>query len=90
VIQPLQAHSGLDVRTLKPRYGQHLTFWGNIDARKMSDTPEALEAEVRDKLAVAKEGGGYIYHSDHSVPPEVSFDRYQWLMNDLLVRYGSY
>jgi uroporphyrinogen decarboxylase len=62
---------------------------GNIDVRKMSESAQALEAEVRAKLATAKQGGGYIYHSDHSVPPTVSLDRYHFLMK-LLDRYGTY
>ena len=89
VIQPLQAHAGLDVRLLKPKYGDRLTFWGNIDARKMSGPAEDLEAEIRDKITIAKQGGGYMYHSDHSIPPEVSFDRYKWIM-ELVRKYGAY
>jgi len=90
VLQPLQAQSGMDVRQLKPRYGDKLTFWGNIDVTKMSGPAEVLEAEVREKLLVAKAGGGYLYHSDHSIPPEVSFQRYQWMMNELVLKYGQY
>jgi len=33
----------------------------------MSD-PEAIEQEIRTKLTAAKQDGGYIFHSDHSVP----------------------
>ncbi len=89
VLQPLQAHSGMDVRSLKPLYGDRLTFWGNIDAAKMSGPADELEAEIRDKLTVAKQGGGYIFHSDHSVPPEVSFERYLWILQ-LVEKYGTY
>ena len=89
VIQPLQASTGLDVRKLKPLYGDRLTFWGNIDVTKMSGPAEACEAEIRDKLTMAKQGGGYMYHSDHSVPPEVSFERYQRIMK-LVEECGRY
>jgi len=43
----------------------------------MDGDPAAMEAEIRDKLLQARVGGGYIYHSDHSVPPTVSWERYQ-------------
>ena len=89
VIQPLQAHAGLDIRELKAAYGASLTFWGNIDVRKMSGPAEACEQEIREKVVCGKEGGGYMYHSDHSVPPEVTFSRYQWIM-ELLDKYGRY
>jgi len=90
VIQPLQASAGLDVRQLKARWGGQLTFWGNIDVRAMSGTDEEIEEEIRSKLAVAKAGGGYIYHSDHSVPPEVSYERYRRVRYELLPEYGTY
>ncbi len=89
VLQPLQARAGMDVRQLKPRYGDQLTFWGNIDVTKMSGPAAECEAEIRDKITLAKQGGGYMYHSDHSVPPEVSFDRYRWIM-DRVAAYGGY
>jgi hypothetical protein len=38
-----------------------------------------IEAEVRSKAALAV-NGGYIFHSDHSVPATVSLERYQWLL----------
>lgn len=89
VLQPLEAKSNLDVRLLKQEYGKDLAFFGNIDVRRMSGTPTELEEEVRSKLEVAMRGGGYIYHSDHSVPPTVSFQNYTYLMK-LLERYGVY
>jgi len=89
VLQPLQAQAGMDVRQLKPIYGQDLTFWGNISVPKMAGPAEDCEAEIREKITVAKQGGGYMYHSDHSVPPEVSFDRYRWVL-ELVDRYGRY
>jgi uroporphyrinogen decarboxylase len=89
VINPLEAKSGLDVRHLKQRYGTHLTFFGNINVITMSQSKETLEAEIRQKLSVAKQGGGYIYHSDHSIPPEVSWERYKLIMA-WVQRYGQY
>jgi len=89
VLQPLEAKAGLDVRQLKCQYGRDLAFMGNIDARVISRSRAEIEEEVRSKLEVAKVGGGYIYHSDHSVPPSVSFANYTYLMS-VLENYGSY
>ena len=89
VLQPMEAKSHLDVRELKAEYGRDLVFFGNIDVRKMSASKAELEDELRSKLEVAMRGGGYIYHSDHSVPPTVSFENYLFLMQ-LLDRYGHY
>ena len=90
VIQPLEAKSGLDVRELRKTYGDRVTFWGNINAINMADgSDEEIKQEIRSKLTPFRDaGGGYMYHSDHSVPPEVSFDRYR-LVLDLVRKYGT-
>ena len=89
VLQPLEAKAGLDVRKLKQEYGKQLAFMGNIDVQKMSASKEELEQEVRTKLAAVMPGGGYIYHSDHSVPSTVTYESYLYL-TDLLRKYGAY
>jgi uroporphyrinogen decarboxylase len=89
VLQPLQASAGVDVRRLKQTHGDRLTFWGNIDVNELSGSEEECEAEIREKLTVAKQGGGYIYHSDHSIPPTISFARYCRIM-ELVERFGRY
>ncbi|AQT68682.1 methylcobalamin:coenzyme M methyltransferase [Anaerohalosphaera lusitana] len=89
VLNPLEAKSGLDVCWLKDKYGEDLTFFGNIDAIKMSGTDEEIEEELQRKVTAAKQGGGYIYHSDHSVPPEVSWGRYKHIM-EMVSKYGKY
>jgi uroporphyrinogen decarboxylase len=72
------------------KYGDHLTFWGNINIITMSDgTDDEIEEEIRSKVTPFKEsGGGYIYHSDHSVPPTVNFERYR-LVLDLVRKYSA-
>jgi uroporphyrinogen decarboxylase len=89
-LQPLEVKANMDVRELKAEYGDRLSFMGNIDARKMADpNPGVIEEEIRTKLETAKVGGGYIYHSDHSVPPTVSFEQYRRVL-ELVRRYGGY
>ena len=89
VLQPLEAKAHMDVRELKREYGRSLAFMGHIDVQKMSGSRADLEEDVRSKLAIAMKDGGYIYHSDHSVPASVSFADYQFLMG-LLQTYGRY
>jgi uroporphyrinogen decarboxylase len=77
------------VRELKQQYGDRLAFMGNIDTRKMAHPdPAVIEEEIRTKLESAKVGGGYIYHSDHSVPPTVSFEQYCRVL-ELVRQYGN-
>ncbi len=88
-LHPLEAKAGLDVRELKAQFGDRLVFYGNIDARALAGTREEIEAEIVSKITVAKEGGGYIYHSDHSVPNNVSLENYRFAL-DLVRRVGRY
>ncbi len=84
VIEPLEARAGNDVRLLKPLYGDKITFMGNINADVIANgTREQIRHEVISKVTVAKQGGGYIYHIDHSVPPTVSYADYSLLMETL-------
>jgi uroporphyrinogen decarboxylase len=89
-LQPLEVKAQMDVVQLKRDYGDRVTLMGGIDVRVMAEgTDEELEEEVRSKLTVAKEHGGYIYHSDHSVPDNVSFGSYSRTM-ELVKEYGRY
>lgn len=89
-LQPLEVKAGMDVRELKRDFGEALSFMGNIDARLFQrNDREGLESELREKITVARAGGGYVYHSDHSVPPGTDLDTYRFAM-DCVERYGAY
>jgi len=89
-LQPLEVKSGMDLVELKEEYGNKISFMGGIDVRLMAlNDPKPLEKEIREKVAVAKDGGGYIYHSDHSVPNNVSFQQYIRVI-ELIRKYGKY
>ena len=89
-LQPLEVKAGMNVISLKRQYGDRLSFMGGIDVRCMSHPdPAVIEKEIVEKFAVAKQGSGYIYHSDHSVPDNVSFQQYQRVI-ELVRQHGRY
>lgn len=89
-LQPLEVKAGMDLKELKPKYGDQMAFMGGIDVRAMaSPDPSLIEEEIRTKFEVAMPGGGYIYHSDHSVPKNVSLQQYKRVM-ELVKKYGGY
>ena len=89
-IQPCEVKAGMDLVELKKQYGDVLAFMGGIDTRAMADPdPAVIEHEIRTKIPVAKAGGGYIYHSDHSVPDNVSLAQYERVM-ELVLECGAY
>ncbi len=88
-VQPLEAKASMDIRELCPKYGDRLTMFGNMDVMKYAfGSIEEIEEEIRTKMEAGKATRRYIFHSDHSIPPQVSWelyeqilefrDRYQW------------
>jgi uroporphyrinogen decarboxylase len=89
-IQPLEVKAGMDLVELKQEFGKDIAFMGGIDVRNISlDDPNPLEMEIREKVSKAKVGGGFIYHSDHSIPNTVSFAQYTNVI-ELVNKYGGY
>jgi len=73
---PLEAKAGLDVVELKKQYAGRLAFCGNIDVRVLeSGDAQRIENEVRYK-SQAGQGGGFIFHSDHSISSGVAPESY--------------
>ena len=89
-IQPWEVKAGNDMLKVKEELGDRLSFFGGIDVRAMADPdPKVIEEEISSKIPVMKKGGGYIYHSDHSVPDNVNFQQYCLVM-ELVHEHGTY
>ncbi len=89
-LQPIEVKSGMDLIKLKNDFGEHLSLMGGIDVRLFnSGNYKIIEEEIMSKFKIAKKGGGYIYHSDHSVPDNISFLQYQKVM-DIVSKYRKY
>ena len=73
ILNPLEVKAGMDPFRLKSLYGDKLTFHGGINAQLWDDI-ELVKAEMERIIPAMKEGGGYIFASDHSIPNSVSFE----------------
>jgi len=86
---PLEAKAKLDVVDLRRRYGHHMGFCGNMDVLAWANAPlPEVRRQVLRKLNAAK-GGGYIFQSDHSVPGNISAERYEYVIN-LVRKHGTF
>jgi len=86
---PLEAKAGLDVVELRRRYGHRFGFCGNMDVTDWAHADmDRLREIVLTKLNAAK-GGGFIFQSDHSVPSNVSGERYDFVVG-LVREHGVY
>jgi len=78
ILNPVQCSAaGMDPQTLKDRFGHKLTFWGGgVDTQKTLPfgTPEAVRAEVKERIEIFNRGGGFIFNTVHNVqantPPQ--------------------
>jgi uroporphyrinogen decarboxylase len=89
-LQPLEAKANMDVRRIAPTFGEKLAFFGNINVMLMAaNDRDALEHEIKTKFEAGKATRGYAYHSDHSVPPNTSWETYRFVM-ECVRKYGNY
>lgn len=75
-LNPLQVKAGMDPVHIKKTYGDELVLHGGLNAMLWND-PEKMEEELRRLLPVLKEGGGYIFQEDHSIPDSVSLEDFR-------------
>ena len=85
---PLEVAANSDAVKLRKEYGQSLILMGNIDKRALSKTKKEVEEEVMKKVPVLLKEGGYIPSIDHSVPPDISLDNFQYYLS-LLKKYRN-
>ena len=73
MLNPLEIKAGMDPNRLKALYGDKLAFHGGINAQLWDDI-DRVKAEMERIIPLMKEGGGYVFASDHSIPNSVSFE----------------
>ena len=91
ILNPIQPTTMDDLR-LKREFGDKLSFWGGINVQSTIPfgSPADVVHEVRDKLDVYGQNGGFIISASHNVQPNPrSVDNtmtYYWACR----RYGEY
>ena len=88
MLNPLEIKAGMDPHKLKLLYGDKLAFHGGINAQ-IWDNIDLIKAEMERIIPVMKEGGGYIFASDHSIPNSVSFENMTQIV-ELAKKLGKY
>ena len=80
----------MDIVEVKRTYGDRLSLIGNIDLgyTLTRGTPEEVEAEVRERIRVVGEGGGYCVASSNSVTAYVPLANFNAL-RDAVFKYGA-
>ncbi len=77
VLNPIQPDAkGMEPTALKAQYGDRLTFHGGIDIIKTlpRGAPDEVRAEVRERVRVLGQNGGYIMCSSHHIQPDTPLE----------------
>lgn len=82
-IWPMERTADQDPIRLRQKFGRSLRLWGGVDKRVLATTPEAINAHLREMIPLIKEGG-FIPTVDHTVPPDVSWENFQYYMQSKL------
>lgn len=71
ILNPVQTSAeGMDPKWLKKEFGKLLTFWGGgVDTQHTlaRGTPEEVYRQVRERIDVFGEGGGFVFNAIHNV-----------------------
>ncbi|MCX7819109.1 MAG: methyltransferase [Kiritimatiellae bacterium] len=71
VLTPVQCSAAkMDPRTLKRDFGRDLVFWGggvNTQQTLPFGTPEQVYREVRERIEIFGEGGGFVFNTIHNI-----------------------
>ncbi len=88
MLYPFETQAGMDVLEVRRKYGKDLLIWGGVDKRAVAQGPAAIDAELA-RLRPLIEEGGYLPHTDHSFPPDVSFDNFRYYMEKMAEACGG-
>lgn len=88
--QGIQPRIGMDLRVLKERYGDRLTFFGGVNCETLTmGTPEEVVEEVKYAIKYAAPGGGLVMCSGNTLMPGTRYENYE-AMVAANKKYGRY
>lgn len=90
-VDPLEPIAKMDIGQVKQRYGDRLALVGNIDCTQLLPygTEDEIVEAVKETIAKAAPGGGYIMASSNSLHPGVKPENYR-TMAAAARRWGQY
>jgi uroporphyrinogen decarboxylase len=89
-IEPTTANPQYDIFKLHEKYGDEITFVGNVSPQDLADQkPEVIEEYVKKLIKQLAPGGGFILSSGHIINPVVKLENFL-IMSETLKKYGGY
>ncbi len=89
-IEPTTAEPEYDIFKLNEKYGDKITFVGNVSPQDLADKdPEFIRNYTKKLIKELGPGGGFILASGHSINPAIKLENFL-AMRETLERYGKY
>jgi len=89
-LQSIEVKAGNDILQMKKEFGDKLAFCGGMNAISLlSNDKKIIKEELDRKIKYLMQGSGYILHSDHSIPDQVSYESYNFFRTHGLAE-GTY
>lgn len=86
----MENKAGMNPIRIFKNYGDKLSLMGGIDIRTLyTNDKKIIDAELEEKIPILKLNYGYILHSDHSIPVNVTPETYEYFMQKGL-ELGTY
>jgi hypothetical protein len=76
---PLERAANQDPIRLRKVYGRSLRLWGGVDKRVLAQGRAAIDQHLQSLQPLIEEGG-FIPTVDHTTPPDVSWDNFQYYL----------
>ena len=89
-IEPTTANPDYNIFKLYEKYGDKITFIGNVSPQDLAEKPpEFIQDYTKKLIKELAPGGGYILSSGHSINPAVKLENFL-AMHKTLEKYGKY
>jgi len=89
-VESTTANPDYDIFKLNEKYGEKLTFVGNLSPILLAlGELSEIESSAKRLIRELAPGGGYIFGSGHSINPAITPERFE-LMYSLKEKYGKY
>jgi len=93
ILNPVQCSAAqMDAAELKKNYGDRFSFWGGgVDTQRTLPfgTPEEVRNEVRERIRIFGQGGGFVFNTIHNVQAGTPVENVL-AMYEALRDYGRY